>query len=319
MVEAWRRARSTAPQSLVVPMEKTTVIMAPRLDHVVMDVGDRMAEAAGRFFALGFHVTSETAHSLGTLNRLCVFTSDYLELLSVGTSGRADLASFPVGLNGLVFAMERAVEFHDSQKARGVPVENVQNFARIVDLPNGERRNAQFNVVRLESRAAFDGRLYFCEQLTPELVWRPEWQSHPNGARGLTRIALATMKPNDVADKIDRTFGPGAVVRAASSDLPHVLGAGTVDVEIWPHNAISSILGAAMPDGAGRADYVAVLGIRVSSIAETHKLLRGNGVPHRQVGADRILVLPGAAMNVALEFVAEPNSLRDHWSIARKR
>ena len=44
------------------------------------------------------------------------------------------------------------------------------------------------------------GRVYFCEHLTPELVWRPEWQSHPNGARAIARVIVATDEPR--ADRL---------------------------------------------------------------------------------------------------------------------
>ncbi len=35
--------------------------MAPRIDHVVVDVQDRMAEAARRYAALGFRLTEPSA------------------------------------------------------------------------------------------------------------------------------------------------------------------------------------------------------------------------------------------------------------------
>ena len=275
----------------------------PRVDHVVIDVGEGMEDAARLYRALGFHVTDAATHSLGTLNRLCVFASDYIEFLSVGTSGRADLASFPVGLNGLVFAMRNAAEFHDAQMRRGVSVQGVQSFGRPVDLPNGEVGDALFNVVRLQHRAVFDGRLYFCEHLTPELVWRPEWRVHANGALALVRVALAAAEPGAIADEFDRLFGDRRVERAASRDAPDVLRAATVDIEIWRQEAIASVLGAAMPERAGRADHVALLGVAVSSIGRTQEILRRNGIPHELRGADRLLAPPSVAMNVALEFV----------------
>ena len=39
------------------------------------------------------------------------------------------------------------------------------------------------------------GRVYFCEHLTPELVFRSEWQSHPNGAEGLSALHLIDVAP----------------------------------------------------------------------------------------------------------------------------
>jgi hypothetical protein len=58
-----------------------------------------------------------------------------------------------------------------------------------------------------------------------------------------------------------------------------------------------------MPDPADRADYMALLGIRVRSLPGTSEVLRENGILNLRVEAGRIVVPPAEAMNVALEFV----------------
>ena len=77
----------------------------PVLDHVVIDVRDRMDEALATFAGLGFQLTPRGHHTLGSMNHLAMFATDYLELLGFGAGGgsRPELAPFPVGLNGLVF------------------------------------------------------------------------------------------------------------------------------------------------------------------------------------------------------------------------
>jgi len=275
----------------------------PPIDHVVIDVRDRLDEAARLYRALGFQLTAPAQHSLGSANQLCVFASDYLEFLSPGTGARADLAGFPVGLNGLVFALKGADAVHDELRARGMPVQGVQRFSRNVDLPDGARGEARFNVIRLEPRSVFDGRVYFCEHLTPDMIWRPEWQTHPNGALALARVAISARNPDSIADMFERMFGGAAVTRAAPQDRPHVLQAGDVAVEIWPRDALAQTLGAAIPDPAGRADHRALLGIRVRSLDGTKEVLRVNGIRNFKIEPGRILVPPAEAMNVALEFV----------------
>jgi hypothetical protein len=275
----------------------------PAIDHVVVDVGDRMDEAARRYRALGFRLTERTRHSLGSSNHLAMFDPDYLELLDPGGGARPELAGFPVGLNGLVFQLRDADALHEDQRARGVPVRPVQRFSRGVELPDGRRGEARFNVVRLEPRTVFDGRVYFCEHLTPELVWRPEWQDHPNGALGIARVAIAARDPSTVAAGFDRMFGTGAVARSEGNGAAHVLRAGAVRVEIWPREALARELGAAMPDPAGRADHMALLGLRVRSLRQAEEVLGANGVQGLRVESGRLLVPPGEAMNTALEFV----------------
>ena len=99
-------------------------------------------------------------------------------------------------------------------------------------------------------------------------------------------------------------FAAGAVARTTGREGPHVLRAGKVAVEVWPQDELSRTLGAAMPDPAGRADHLVLLGIRVHSLRETRELLRANGIQIAAVGVNRILVPSTEAMNVAMEFVA---------------
>jgi hypothetical protein len=271
----------------------------PRIDHVVVDVGDRMDEAVLHYRQLGFRLTERAHHSLGSANHLAMFDPDDLELLSPGDGRRADLADFPVGLNGLVFAMQDAGALYQGQRDRGVPVEPVQYFTRGVQLPDGRQGEARFNVVRLPPRSMFDGRVYFCEHLTPEMVWRPEWQAHPNGALGIARIAIASDAPDRIADALDRMFGPGAVERGAGK---HVITAGKVNIEVWQRDRLAATLGPVMPDAAGRGDHMALLGIRVRSLPATQEALLRNGLPV-EVRDNSLQVTPNAAMNVAIEFV----------------
>ena len=49
----------------------------PVLDHVVVDVRDRMDEAARVFAALGFQLTPRGHHTLGSMNHLLMFATDY--------------------------------------------------------------------------------------------------------------------------------------------------------------------------------------------------------------------------------------------------
>ena len=62
---------------------------SPVLDHIVIDVRDRIDEAAERFTALGFRLTPRGHPTLGSSNHLAMFATDYLELLGFGAGGAA--------------------------------------------------------------------------------------------------------------------------------------------------------------------------------------------------------------------------------------
>src|SRR3954463_849804 len=104
-----------------------------------------MDEAARIFTGLGFRLTPRGHHTLGSMNHLMMFATDYLELLGFGEGGasRPELAPFPVGLNGLVFKPADADEVHAHAAAVGLPILLVQSFSRPVEL-DGKRQDARF-------------------------------------------------------------------------------------------------------------------------------------------------------------------------------
>src|SRR5262245_6817321 len=86
---------------------------AATLDHVVINARDDMDRAADTYRRLGFTLTERGYHSLGSINHLAMFGTDYLELIALpkgATTGRMDLLTFPFGLNGLVFGSEDSAE-----------------------------------------------------------------------------------------------------------------------------------------------------------------------------------------------------------------
>jgi hypothetical protein len=75
---------------------------------------------------LGFTLTERGSHSLGSMNHLAIFGTDYLELIAVpknAPSNRLDLLKFPLGLNRLVFGREDSAVTYDALGKASVPVE----------------------------------------------------------------------------------------------------------------------------------------------------------------------------------------------------
>ena len=61
------------------------------LDHVVINARDDMDRAADTYTRLGFTLTERGYHSLGSMNHLAMFGTDYLELIAIpkgATTGR---------------------------------------------------------------------------------------------------------------------------------------------------------------------------------------------------------------------------------------
>jgi catechol 2,3-dioxygenase-like lactoylglutathione lyase family enzyme len=272
----------------------------PVLDHVVIDVRDRMDEAARTFAALGFQLTARGHHTLGSINHLAMFAADYLELLGFGEGGasRPELAPFPIGLNGLVFKAQDADAVHAHALAAGLPILPVQSFSRPVTL-DGAHQDARFRTTRLDPNKIAMGRVYFCEHRTPELVWRPEWQSHPNGARAISRVIVATGDPRRTASLFRALFGPDSVAEHGMSCL---VRAGAAQVELTTPAAIAAEFSEAAAVPAGRTEFLAALELKVSSLADTAERLRV--VPGVHIEPRRVVVPARAAFNTTLAFSA---------------
>jgi hypothetical protein len=52
----------------------------PTVDHLVVDVCEKLDEAAKTYRSLGSQLTDRGRHTLGSMNHLTVFESDYIEL-----------------------------------------------------------------------------------------------------------------------------------------------------------------------------------------------------------------------------------------------
>jgi hypothetical protein len=269
---------------------------SPVLDHVVVDVRDRIDEAMRCFASLGFLLTPRGHHTLGSVNHLAMFATDYLELLGFAAGGatRPEIARFPVGLNGLVFKTGDAGAVYRQAEAAGLPVLLVQSFSRPVTI-DGATRDARFRTTRLDPSKVAMGRVYFCEHQTPDLVWRPAWQTHPNGARTIARVVVTTADPPRTAELFRDLFGRSAV---AGRDGRQVITAGTAHIELVPPDLVAAEFGGTAAEPAGRTEYMAALEIKVRSLSETANRLRA--VPNVLIEPRRLVVPAAAAFNTTL-------------------
>lgn len=269
----------------------------PTLDHVVVNVQDRLDTAVETFRRLGFTLTPRGYHTLGSMNHLAIFGTEYLELLGAraGDTGRPEIMGSPIGLNGLVFGTEDSAAVFAALDAAGVPVEPPLEFSRPVELPAGAR-DATFRTVRLKPEATDVGRLFFCHHFTPELVWRDEWRHHANGVIGVSRAVIAARDPAVLGGLFARMFGADAVRRSATG-CTLLLGLSRFDV-ITPVG-LAAEFGDAAASAEGRATFMAALTLRVRSLERAAAAVQGPGVVRE---ADRIVVPASAACGVTLEL-----------------
>jgi hypothetical protein len=271
----------------------------PTIDHVVVSVRDRLDEAVEVYGRLGFTMTPRGYHTLGSMNHLAIFGTDYLELIAArpGNTRRAEIFEWPIGLNGLVFATDDSGAAYAALDAVDLPVEPPLEFSRPVALSTGER-DATFRTVRLKPGVIEAGRVYFCHHFTRDLVWRDEWRHHANGVTGVLGVTIAADDPAALGAVFARMFGADAVRSNASA---WSLVAGLSRVDIVSADAVRAEFGAAAPDSDERSQFMATLSLRTRSLDAAAAALRAGGVAARRE-PDRIVVAAADAFGVTLEF-----------------
>jgi hypothetical protein len=195
--------------------------MVPALDHVVINTLRNMDVASDVFAALGFTLTPRGYHSLGSINHLMMTTGAYLELVGVPETGlqRQDVLDSPFGLNGLVIRTENADATFARLTAKGFPALPPGEFSRPVTI-DGQTQDARFRTVRFPLDTFAGGRVYFCQHLTPELVWREEWLGHPNGFCGIDRFVIESPDAMQAADIYAAAFESRSEPSASGWQVP---------------------------------------------------------------------------------------------------
>ncbi|QHJ00189.1 VOC family protein [Xylophilus rhododendri] len=264
---------------------------ALHLDHLVVTTRFDLAGAAALFQQLGFTLSPMGRHSLGSINHVILFEGSYLELLGVPNDGglqRQEVLDAPVGIDALVLDTADADALHDVLLAQGLPVLPVQPLVRPIER-NGVQKEVRFRTLRTRPGTFEAGRLYYCQHLTPELVWLPEYMGHANGAFALSRLVV-------VADDPAEVFGEFAPWLGEASDEFGVEFVGRATY-LQRHGALAC-------DGLGRGSFLGAIHLRCRDLAAVEALLPasqeairfrrdGSGLAVRLVQFNCLLVFEG--------------------------
>ena len=176
------------------------------LDHIAINVKENMDEAYKLFSELGFTLTPRGYHTLGSINHSMVFKNDYLELIGTPKGKpitRQELKKAEIGINGLVFKSDNIKKTYQhliNMKLSNFPP---RYFSRPVEI-NGIERQAKFETVSIKDNIFKAGRIYFCNHLTPNLVWIPEYKSHKNNVYEIAEITVIDSNPLSILKKINK-------------------------------------------------------------------------------------------------------------------
>jgi catechol 2,3-dioxygenase-like lactoylglutathione lyase family enzyme len=182
------------------------------IDHTLIGVRDLEAARAA-WDRLGFTVTPRGRHiGWGTGNYCVMLDSGYIELLGIidPAAFTNDLDKFieqREGLMGVAFATDDATDCQARLTAAGLHPDGPKDLSRLLELPEGTVAPS-FKLVFLPPAETPSVRAFVCHHQTPELVRRPEWQRHSNGATALISTTVVCEDPVATAFGYLPIFGP---------------------------------------------------------------------------------------------------------------
>ncbi|HEX9491184.1 MAG TPA: VOC family protein [Stellaceae bacterium] len=277
------------------------------IDHVLIAVADLDRAWLG-WERLGFTLTPRGRHlQQGTGNYCVMFPRDYIELLGVvdaaqgggseGTLGLGDFLRAGEGARGVAFATRSAAETAAELQRRGVAAGAPRDLARQLELPEGTAL-PRFKLVSLPPEATPGLSAFVCEHLTPDLVRRPAWLVHANGAVGLRGVTVLVAATEKLRLPYETLFGAGVITTDDVLTVhagPHRLTFVTPDdfTALYPEAAVD--VDRALP-------AIAAVTLTSRDLARTADHLTQWHVAHEALADGTVLVQPAEASGTLLVF-----------------
>ena len=266
-------------------------------DHAVLNLHYGVDEGEALLASLGFTVSPRGYHTLGSIHHTVALGSSYLEIVGLDPANpkpRKELLDSPLGLDGLVWSSDDIQAAHARLVAAGLPASEPGTFGRPVSV-DGHEVEARFEVTRLAPGWFAPARLYFCDHLTPELVWQEGFSNHPNTADRILAVHVAAEDPAAEAARLATFLG----VPAPGDGR---IESGGVPILFETPETVAERLGEPFSPEA-RVPRVAglTLGVRSLDALETSLAPRWAGAALRRE-ADAVTVPAAACFGVTLAF-----------------
>ena len=272
----------------------------PQLDHTVINARYDMDRAAEIFGSLGFSLTARGYHSMGSINHLMMFGTDYLELIGLPPGMENPLphvAEAPLGINGLVFKTTDVDADYARLQALGLAGDPPRVFSRPLKLPEGEFP-VRFKTVQVKPGVFPGGRVYFCEHGTPELVWRPEWQNHRNGVRAIREFVVVSPAFEREAEQFANLLESD--VSGDSSGVAVALSGARIT--LLPPASYGERYGDLASPMAGRDSIFGALVFQTDSLDTVRAIMGKTAAPIGVVDEKERVVVREPTFNCVLEF-----------------
>lgn len=271
------------------------------IDHFVIRVAD--LDAGERLFKqLGFTLTPRGFHvGRGSANHTAPLSSgNYFELIYLPPGADSPFPERHEGPVALALAPSDSHTVHAELTALGYQVEAPRDLARPVLLPEGTRE-ARFVNVTFPPIAPLAVGFFACQHLTRDLVWRPEWEGHANGADRVTGVIIVHPSPADLRATYARLYGEAAA-RLDHDGLIVTLGEDTISF-LAPQAFANRFPTVAIPADLSKGWFAGAT-LRVRSLEKVAQIVSQAGVPAARSPAGGLVIAPSDAANTLLEFRA---------------
>lgn len=276
------------------------------IDHTLVGV-EHLDQAAMAWARLGFTLSPRGRHiGWGTANYCVMFPRDYIELLGIVDPKQfvngldRFLAGQGEGLMGFSYASADAAATARSLAAAGLAPREPRDLARQLELPEGTVL-PRFQLVFLPPEAAPGVSSFVTQHLTPELLRRPEWLVHANGAVGLKGITVLAPDPVALMPAYERLFGPQAVNRTDDIVTVHAGRHTILFANPWDLEALHPELEVADEDLAD--PRIVLMTLASADLERTIDHLTFGQIEFEQRRGFAVLVPGFMASGAALEFV----------------
>ena len=245
--------------------------MAFPIDHLFTVTTDREA-ARTALAGMGFQLTERGEHpGRGTSNHLMFFGRCYWELLAINQEGPSALLGKATTLMGCALRTRDAARDAAAAARLGASAGATEPVTRPVRV-DGQWQTARFTIAPLAPAAPADVYFFFCQHLTPELVWPHEPVVHPNGAFRLKAL-----------------YAVGPSGSSAERTLSVLLGSGGGEepqIEYLSADTSRSRFGMPSTSGAEAPPHLAGLAFQVEDLDRCAAYLTKQRIPHRTQGRE---------------------------------